>query len=150
MKIRPIHPTDATAAVNLIRSTLEGADREHYPTATLEFLIEFFSSDDTLQHAGERFCLVVEGDPGGLVGAVALDGTELVTFIVHPDHMGRGIGQQLLEGIEAEARLRKLERLTFSAGQSMAEFFQRHGYGRTGQMISSRGVTIGLEKSLKA
>lgn len=147
MKIRPITPADSADAVSLIRSTLEGSDQEHYPTATLEFLIEFFRSDQTLLHEAERYCLVAEGQDR-LVGAVAIDGIEVVTFIVHPQCLGAGIGKALLTNIEEEARKRKLERLVISTGPSMAKFFEKHGYTRSGQMVSSRGIQVGLEKQL--
>ncbi|MFN8610714.1 MAG: GNAT family N-acetyltransferase [Vulcanimicrobiota bacterium] len=147
MKIRPITPADSAEAVTLIRSTLEGSDQEHYPTATLEYLIEFFRSDETLQHVGERYCLVAAQE-GRLVGAVALDGMEIVTFIVHPQYTGQGIGQSLLEAIEGEARILHLDRLLLSTGPAMVEFFHKRGYRKSGRLISARGVQIGLEKLL--
>ena len=91
---------------------------------------ELCHDDLTLEHMAHFLTL---RDDGELIGAVGLEvfGLDalLRSLIVAPSHRGKGLGIQLVQGIEAHARdigVTSLYLLTTTADR----FFDRHGYER--------------------
>ncbi len=72
-------------------------------------------------------------DDGALVGSVRAcerDGTCFIgRLVVHPDHQGRGIGAELVKGIESRfAHVERFELFTGHKSQRNLRFYQRLGY----------------------
>jgi GNAT superfamily N-acetyltransferase len=146
--IRAFAPHDAEAVSALIRRTMQVSNSRDYPLARLQPLMDYFSPEKVLLLSQERVCLVAEVDER-VIGTVGLEGTELVTFFVHPDHQGRGIGAQLLAAIEERARALGVVRITVDSSITGAAFYARMGYVRTGvEREGTAGAQIGMEKRL--
>ncbi len=100
--IRKFEPKDAEAVSSIIRHTMKVSNSGDYPLERLQPLMDYFSPEKVLLLSRERDCLVAEVD-NRVVGTVAIEGDELLTFFVHPDFQGIGMGTQLLEQIESIA-----------------------------------------------
>ena len=70
-----------------------------------------------------------------LIGTAALGGDEILTFFVHPDHQGRGLGSALLAALESTAKARRQTQLTVKSSLTAATFYERQGYRRLGDQL---------------
>ena len=148
IQIRRFEPSDAKAVSNVIRTTMRISNAADYPMERLQPLIDYFSPAKVEQLSHERDCLVAE-EEGEIIGTAALEGDELVTFFVDPQHQGRGIGSALLKEIEAIALCHGRRELKVDASLAGAAFYERHGYGRTGRILDgTAGPQISMRKQL--
>jgi putative acetyltransferase len=144
--LRRFEPRDAEAVSALIGTTMRRSNSRDYPAEVLRPLIDYFAPAKLIQLAGERHCLVAE-EGGRVIGTAARDGAELVTFFVHADAQGRGVGTRLLGALEDEARAAGVARLTVEASVTGAPFYEQRGYRRTGRTVDgTAGVQIAMEK----
>lgn len=119
-----------------------------YPPERLRPLADYFSPAKVGELNRERVCLIAE-EAGRIVGTAALEGGELVTFFVLPEHQGRGIGAALLGALEASARTQGRARLGVNASLTGAAFYERHGYLRTGETFEgTAGPQVPMGKPL--
>jgi len=146
--IRTFEPGDAEAVSALIRRTMRESNSRDYPLDRLQPLIDYFSPEKVRRLGRERVCLVAEAD-GQLIGTAALDGAELATFFVLPEHQGQGIGTRLLGAIEEHALMQGITRITVDSSLTGVAFYGRMGYLRTGvERDGTAGAQIGMEKQL--
>ena len=146
--VRAFEPADANAVSALIATTMRRSNARDYPLDRLEALIAYFTPEKLVQLARERECLVaLTGDR--IIGTAAREGGELLTFFVHPDHQGRGVGARLLAPLEASARAAGLRLLRVEASVTGTPFYERCGYRRTGELLeATAGVHVALVKPL--
>lgn len=150
IQIRRFEPSDAKAVSNVIRTTMRISNAADYPMERLQPLIDYFSPAKVEQLSHERDCLVAE-EEGEIIGTAALEGDELVTFFVDPQHQGRGIGSALLKEIEAIALHYGQRELKVDASLAGTAFYERHGYERTGRILEgTAGLQISMRKQLRS
>jgi GNAT superfamily N-acetyltransferase len=150
VQIRLYEPSDAEAVSNVIRTTMRISNVADYPIERLQPLIDYFSPPKVEQLSHERDCLVAEED-GEIIGTAALEGDELVTFFVDPEHQGRGVGSALLKEIEAIALRHGRHELKVDASLAGTVFYERHGYERTGRILDgTAGPQISMRKPMYA
>lgn len=148
MKIRNFKPEDADAVSFVIRQTMRVSNSSDYSLEILEPLIEYFSPEKVLLLNQERHCLVAEFDKK-IVGTVAVENSELVTFFVLPEYQRTGIGMKLLQAIERLAVENKINLLKVEASITGTSFYEKFGYRRTGFVKDgTAGKQIGLMKRL--
>jgi GNAT superfamily N-acetyltransferase len=146
--IRPFQLQDAAAITHIIRTTMQVSNTADYALEQLQPLIDYFSPEKVIQLNRERTCLVAD-DQGTVVGTAALEGCELVTFFILPEHQGRGIGAALLTALEAVAREQRHKHLLVHASLTGAGFYERRGYHRTGHIFDgTAGPQISMRKQL--
>ena len=146
--VRTFEPADAAAVAALIATTMRRSNARDYPLDRLEALIAYFTPERLRRLATERECLVALVG-GHVIGTGAREGEELLTFFVHPDHQGRGVGARLLARLEATARAAGLRRLRVEASVTGTPFYERCGYRRTGALLeATAGVHVALVKPL--
>jgi predicted N-acetyltransferase YhbS len=146
--IREFAPQDGEAVSALIRHTMRVSNSQDYPLARLQPLMDYFSPDKVRRLNQERLCLVAQIN-GQVIGTIGLEGDELVTFFVHPDHQGLGIGKQLLAAIEERARAQGTKAIRVDSSLTGAAFYARMGYERTGvDRDGTAGTQIGMVKRL--
>lgn len=150
VQIRRFESSDAKAVSNVIRTTMRISNAVDYPIERLQPLIDYFSPEKVEQLSYERDCLVAE-EEGEIIGTAALEGDELVTFFVDPQHQGRGIGSILLKEIEAIALRYGRRELKVDASLAGTAFYERHGYARTGRILEgTAGPQISMRKQLRS
>jgi GNAT superfamily N-acetyltransferase len=148
MIIRNFEPKDAEAVSFVIRETMQVSNSNDYSLERLKPLIEYFSPEKVLRLNQDRHCLVADID-NHIVGTVALEDSELVTFFVLPDYQRKGIGTQLLQAIEKSAFENKIKHLKLEASITGIPYYEKLGYYRTGFVKDgTAGKQIGLEKSI--
>jgi GNAT superfamily N-acetyltransferase len=146
--VRAFDTQDAPAVSALIARTMRESNARDYPPDRLEALIAYFTPDRLRVLATERDCLVAV-HRGVIIGTAARDHSELVTFFVRPESQGRGVGTTLLAALEQSARAAGVDELRVDASLTGAGFYERHGYRRTGAILSgTAGPQIVLSKSV--
>ncbi|MFB6270975.1 MAG: GNAT family N-acetyltransferase [Halobacterium sp.] len=144
---------EATYADQLGEDIVAAAADEWYARGRVE---ERLADDDV------RYVVVVDGDEVVAFSESELDvrqpddgarpetpasheGVAAIQWLhVHPDHRGRGLGGRLLERTETmlfETGANRVEGRVLAANEEGNEFYQAHGYARTGQ----RALDIGGE-----
>ena len=73
------------------------------------------------------FCLVAVDD-GAIVGLGALEGLQIKRMYVDPLRRGEGIGRELYNRLEREARRRSVVALELEAAMNAAGFYRRLGF----------------------
>jgi GNAT superfamily N-acetyltransferase len=148
MIIRNFEPKDAEAVSFVIRQTMQVSNSSDYLLERLEPLIEYFSPEKVLLLNRERHCLVAELN-NRVVGTIAIEDSELVTFFVLPEYQRTGIGVRLLQAVEKIAVEKKINLLKLEASITGTPFYEKFGYRRTGFVKDgTAGKQIGLEKIL--
>lgn len=146
--IREFNNQDAQEVSDVIRQTMRISNAKDYSKHVLEPLIAYFSPEKVIALNNERHCLVAEVE-GRVVGTIAIERDELLTFFVDPDYQGLGIGAKLLRGIEAFAVSNGINQLEVNSSLTAADFYERRGYKRTGkEKTASAGRQIEMRKFL--
>ncbi|CCQ32608.1 phospholipiddiacylglycerol acyltransferase protein [Halorhabdus tiamatea SARL4B] len=109
--------------------------------------IEIDEHEDTATH----FVAYADDEP---VGATRLrepeDGIGKVERLaVLGFHRGQGLGRQLMDAVEAEARREGLERLTLHGQVRVVEFYEHLGYEQESDEFEEAGIThVKMAKSI--
>jgi putative acetyltransferase len=142
--LRPYRSDDAPALLALFRDTIRRVNcRDHSPAQ----LAAWASDDiDTVAWFGRfsgRFVPVAE-EAGRPVGFAELEPDGHIDRVyVSADHQRRGIGQQLLAAVVAEARRLGLGRLFTEASITARPFFEAQGFVVLApQVVTCRGVEV--------
>jgi putative acetyltransferase len=119
--IRRAEPADLEAVGEVFASSFE---------TLLTFLPDLHTHEERRRYmmdvvARDQELWVAELD-GRVVGLAALGEAELAQLYVHPDHIGRGIGSQLLEKTK-ELRPNGFALWTFPANERACRFYEKHG-----------------------
>jgi putative acetyltransferase len=140
--LRPYRPDDAPALLALFRETIRRINCRDYSPAQ----IAAWASDDidTVRWFGRfsgRYVPVGE-EAGCPVGFAELESNGHIDRVyVSADHQRRGIGQQLLAALMAEARRVGLARLYTEASITARPFFEAQGFAVLApQVVVCRGV----------
>jgi putative acetyltransferase len=139
---RPYRPNDGPALLALFRETIRRVNSRDYSPAQ----VAAWASDniDTVHWFGRfagRFVPVAE-EAGRPVGFAELEANGHIDRVyVSADHQRRGIGQQLLAALVAEARRIGLARLFTEASITARPFFAAQGFTVVApQVVTCRGV----------
>jgi amino-acid N-acetyltransferase len=118
-EIRPARRSDLRTIEQLIRSSIENEELAPRTREGLEEQLEDF------------YILEVDRNPIACVALhvyADLDLGELACLYVHPSHENRGIGQKMMQFVEAQARERELRRLLALSTQAFNFFTIKGGY----------------------
>lgn len=117
--LRPARSTDAGVAGEI----LHGFAIEN------EWMPKLHSRAETIAFCGRMIDLewmTVAETENGVIGFLALNGTEIHSLYLSPDARGRGAGRQLLE--YAKSRQSELSLFAFQANHSARRFYERNGF----------------------
>ena len=131
----------------LIQNTVLVSNSADYDLEVIGALQDNFSQRGLRSLAARRRLFVY--DRGGRIcGTVGLEGEAVCNLFVAPDEQGRGIGQELLEHVEALAEEEGLSGLSLDSSLTAVGFYERLGYRKTGEQNAGRlGRTIRMEKT---
>jgi len=137
--LRPFEPADVPALLALFRDAVRRVNARDYTAEQ----IEAWASDDInaaawAERFAGRFAFVAEG-AGRPIGFVDLeDSGHIDRLYVCADHQGQGVGRALLAAVEAEARRRRLARLTIDASITARPFCEAQGF----TVLAQQTVTL--------
>jgi len=142
VSVRPARPTDAAGVRAVARASLHAAYDPIVGAERVAAIVETRYVPATLRRAfaAEDRPFLVAARDDSVVGfasarsATAADGTvDLRRCYVRPDAWGEGVGSKLLQGVEAVARSRGLERARLAVldrNERASRFFESHDYRR--------------------
>ena len=148
VKIRKFETKDAEAVSEVIERAMRVVNSRDYSMKVLDPLIEYFSPEKIISLNKERICLVAESNEL-IIGTAAITGAELLTFFVHPDFQGKGVGIRLIGEIEKIAVKNKIGVVKLSSSLTAVSFYEKMGYQKNGlDKNGTGGKLIGMEKKL--
>jgi GNAT superfamily N-acetyltransferase len=146
--IRLIEERDLQRVSALIQNTLLVSNLVDYDLEIIGNLLNAFSPDQLRVLAGNRRIYVLE-EHGVLLGTIGLEGDKVYNFFVSPDKQGSGVGGELLDFVENQARAEGRQKLTVDSSLTAVSFYRGKGYRQTGEQINrSFGRTVTMVKTL--
>jgi putative acetyltransferase len=142
VRLRPYRPDDAPALLDLFRDTIRRVNcRDYSPTQVAAWASDYIDSGARFGRFTGRFVPVAE-EAGRPVGFAELEPNGHIDRVyVSADHQRRGIGQQLLAAVVAEAQRVRITRLFTEASITARPFFEAQGFAMLApQMVRCRGV----------
>lgn len=123
--VRRYRPTDAAACCVVINAATQEMDGLN--EAARQFIVA--KNVPTILDAELRplFTLVVEAS-GRLLGVGALDGAEIRRVYVHPEGQHQGVGETLMDALEAEARRLGIVDIHLESSPAAVPFYERRGF----------------------
>jgi GNAT superfamily N-acetyltransferase len=146
--IRLIEERDLRRVSALIQNTLLVSNSADYDLEIIENLHEAFSPEQIRALAGKRRIYIYE-EKGLLLGTIGLQDDKVSNFFVSPDRQGAGIGGELLDFVEKQARAEGRRTLTVDSSLTAVSFYRAKGYRRIGERTDrSFGRTVTMQKTL--
>jgi len=130
MHIRPFKEEDGDAVQQVHERAVRDVCSEDYAPDQVEVWTEYSreeSPEAIKKDEVHRFVAVEDGEVIGF-GEYDEDKREITGLYVHPDRMGNGAGEALLERVEQDAREHGLDTLECYSTITAKTFYERHGY----------------------
>lgn len=153
MLIRRFRPEDAEQIAHLFHDTIHSINLGDYSLAQ----VQAWSPDDLYFRdwetaCGDRLTYVAENS-GQILGFGELKPEgHIDCFYCHKNHIGKGIGSQIYQAIETQAKALGLTTLSVDASITAKAFFQKMGFSVIhSQQVQRRGETLTnyrMQKSL--
>lgn len=127
MKIRKAKPEDARKISILRRKTLRKINSNKYPLKIIDILIRKNSGKEVKEkmRKSDLFC-AIENEK--IIGTIDLEDNKIGGLYIHPDFIGKGIGNGLLEYIENHARKKGIKKLMLYSTLNAENFYRKQGY----------------------
>ena len=146
--IRLIEERDLQRVSALIQNTLLVSNLADYDLEIIGNLLSAFSPQELRALARKRRIYILEKD-GVLLGTIGLENARVYNFFVPPDRQGSGIGGELLDFVENQARSEGWRNLTVDSSLTAVSFYRNKGYRRTGEQNNQTfGTTVTMVKTL--
>ncbi|MBN2226965.1 MAG: N-acetyltransferase [candidate division Zixibacteria bacterium] len=149
-RLEPMMPDARTAVIDIFNYFVENSFAAYFGVKVNYRLFDRF-----LMMIGDYPSLVVKTETGEIVGfgfihpyhpADSFGRTAEVTYFILPDHTGKGLGKQMLDHFEAEARKRGIE--IFLASISSLNDGSIRFHRQRGFIECGRFKRIGCKKGL--
>jgi putative acetyltransferase len=129
VQIRNYQPTDARQMAQLIYDTVHTIARRDYSSAQLNAWMPQVPSEQTWAARYPARIAFVADDDGTIAGFSELEPNgHIDCFYCHYSYQRQGIGRQLYQRLEQEAKSLKLEGLFVEASITARSFFERMGF----------------------
>lgn len=133
MQVRQSKPADAEAVADVLRrSIVELCHQDHRGRPDV---LERWLANKTPETASawitaaDSFCVSAVADGGEVCGFGLLAAAgEILLLYVSPEHVGRGVGRDLLRALEERAVDRGLGEIRLDSSLTARGFYARHGY----------------------
>ncbi len=139
--IKPAHDDQAEAIGQLVRNAIRDINAQDYPAQEIERLVGNFTTSDILRFLKDRFTVVATQN-GTVVGTGALQGDQIRTVFVSPDHQRQGIGRAVMRALEGMAAQGGVAELVVSSSLSAVRFYTALGY------VAQRKTFYGAEETV--
>ena len=143
--VRQFHPADAPSLAELFHRSLREAGLLHY----IREQVRAWSPSppdpaDYVIRASERTVLVATDENEHTIGYGDIGADGFIDHLYcHPDHVGRGVGSELLAAIETSAVANGVSELRANASEGLRRLLSRRGFQlQERQDLLLRGVPI--------
>ncbi len=128
MKIREYTFDDAEAHAEVHRESVRGIASKDYRDEVIEAWASKEPEESPLEDEKKRF--VAETEDGEVVGFSDYnkETNELSGLYIKPDFSGQGLGEKLLQKVEANAKKNGLDHLWCKSTITAKDFYEKHGY----------------------
>ena len=143
LTIRKATRDDVFATWNIRRASVLAACAEHYPPAALSAWVDGAPTDNWANVVERDFYVATDEELVIATGMLTVVNGQVDAIFVRPSHMGRGIGREMLQFLEALAGNLGVTAMRLDATLNAAPFYQRCGW--TGNSVSTYRTARGLE-----
>lgn len=116
----------------LLRRTLLEVNANYCPKAEIDWLYDRYTPETVVEIAKDGHMYVMTED-GIIVGTGTVIQTgvrecEIIAAFLLPEAIGRGLGTQLFDVLEADAWSRGAERVWLTSSVNALDFYEKRGY----------------------
>ena len=130
--IRRYQPGDEAALSHLLRRTLLEVNALSCPKEEIDWLYDRYTPETVAQIAAENHTYVMtEGTTIVGTGTVTVTGErecEIIAAFLLPEAIGRGLGTQLFDVLEADAWCMDAVRIWLTSSVNALDFYEKRGY----------------------
>ncbi|HEX9446919.1 MAG TPA: GNAT family N-acetyltransferase [Dongiaceae bacterium] len=140
--IRPAAPADAAAISSLILAALRRTNAADYPEAVIARLATSFGEMQIARMVAHRE-MFVASHHDLIIGTIGFAGGAVRSLFVAPNFQQQGIGRQLIEQVEYQARHTGIRSLTVAASLTATGFYRRCGFSEL-RPVNDSGIAMVL------
>lgn len=148
VRVRPAQDADAEPISKLVQKTVRISNAQDYSASVIERVAENFSAETVRGFLLSRVVLVACRG-ATILGTASLDRDVVRTVFVSPEAQGQGIGQQLMEAVEAIAVRGGVAALQVPATLTAKLFYARLGYREVREVSHGEERTVVMAKILR-
>ena len=131
-ELRRYLPGDEVAVSALLRRTLLEVNAHYCPKGEIEWLYARYTPETVAQIAAENHTYVMP-EKNAIVGTgtVTMTGErecEIIAAFLLPEAIGRGLGTQLFEVLEADEWCEDANRIWLTSSVNALDFYEKRGY----------------------
>lgn len=144
LRLRPYAPTDAQALVELFTDTVHAINQRDYTQQQCDAWAPRAYDLTRWQCRFDQKHPLIAEQVSIIVGFGELESDgHIDAFYVHANYQCQGVGTQLLQALEQQARASQLARLYAEVSITALPFFRRHGFHTIAeQSVMVRGVAM--------
>ena len=151
--IRRFTESDAPLVANIIHRGLREINGRDYPVDHIEACCRHFSVENIIRQAKNNHMYVAESE-GRILGTGTIgsywgkeDESIILTFYVHVEYLGRGIGRKIMNALELDEFFLRAKRIEIPSAIGAVGFYEKLGYGGKGgkKAVDEEGL-VRLEK----
>ena len=131
-ELRRYLPGDEGAVSVLLRRTLLEVNAHYCPKAEIDWLYNRYTPETVAQIARDGHMYVMT-EGGAIVGTGTVVQTgerecEIIAAFLLPETIGRGLGTQLFDALEADEWCKEAERIWLTSSVNALDFYEKRGY----------------------
>ena len=131
-EIRRYLPGDEGVLSVLLRRTLLEVNAQHCPKEEIDWLYDRYTSETVAEIAKDGHMYVMTED-GAIVGTGTVTVTgegecEIIAAFLLPEAIGRGLGTQLFDVLEADEWCRDAHRIWLTSSVNALDLYEKRGY----------------------
>jgi putative acetyltransferase len=142
--LRPARQQDSESIFKVFYDSVKVLNREHYTPDQIQALLDHKMPYARNSGAWGRVVYVAVVN-NTIAGFAALQGTMINAVFVRPRFIRQGIGRQLLNVLEDEARSRKIRKLSVISSMTGKPFYEACGYHCQHDVHLSLNAEIGVD-----
>ena len=131
-ELRRYQPGDECAVSALLRRTLLEVNALSCPKEEIDWLYDRYTPETVAQIAAENHTYVMT-EKNAIVGTgtVTMTGErecEIIAAFLLPEAIGRGLGTQFFDALEADEWCREADRVWLTSSVNALDFYEKRGY----------------------
>lgn len=146
-QIRLALENDAPQISQVIVAALLTSNAQDYPPSVIERVQRSFTAEAILELM-KRHRMFVATRAGRVIGTASLDGAAVRSVFVEPSLQRAGIGQRLMEAVQAAAQEAGVKVLRVPSSLTAEGFYRRLGFQVVGEQVEGEERTLIMQRTL--